>query len=246
MLNSTLKIVIVILLLGISHLLIPEAVGFTMSNSNYIIKMGDINSAAGVSTGNNNKLGISVGQTAPGLYSGPNYKVRSGFQYLLSVIPFSFTLSQAAIDFGVLTATNPVTRTNTLTISSGTASGYTVTASSDHQLQVSTSGAVIPDTTCDSGTCSESAASLWSSTLTYGFGYRCDNVTGSGCVSGFSNDYYKQFADASRSETSQNVMSGTNPSGEIKAQITYKVNISGTQAPGAYGNTITYIATPTF
>lgn len=220
---------------------------FTMQNNNYIIRMGNVNSGAGVSEGGGNRLGITVGQTAPGLYSGTNYKVRAGFQYIHSIIPFTFTIAQTAIDFGVLSATNPVTRTNRLTVSNGSANGFAVTASENHQLLVPASGAVIPDTTCDNGLCTETASAAWTSTLTYGFGYRCDDVTGTNCDGGFAiSDTYKQFADASNNELAQIVMSNANVGEELQSEITYKVNVSGTQPAGTYTNIITYIATPTF
>ena len=52
----------------------------TMSNSSYILQMGNLNQAAGRPTGPSYKLNITVGQTGPGLYSGANYTVRAGFQ----------------------------------------------------------------------------------------------------------------------------------------------------------------------
>jgi galactitol-specific phosphotransferase system IIB component len=219
----------------------------TMTNDDYVLQMSNLNTAAGNSEGANNKLGITVGETAPGLFSGSNFKVRSGFQYIHSLIPFSFTISNTLIDFGILSATNPVTRAHTLTVSNGSAYGYAVAVSENHQLLAEASGQLIPDTTCDNGSCNESTAAAWSSTLTYGFGYRCDNVTGTACASGFgTSTHYKQIADSSKSETAQAVMSNVNVTEGDQVQITYKVNISGTQAAGQYGNVLTFIATPTF
>lgn len=218
-----------------------------MRNSNYTIQMGNLNSVAGESTGGSKKLNITVGQTAPGLYSGTNYKVRAGFQYISSIIPFSFSMSQIGIDLGTLTPTNPITRTNVLTVSNQSAGGYNITAFENHQLLVPASGALIPDTKCDSGTCSETTSAAWTNTLIYGFGYRCDAVSATNyCASGFSTStFYKQFADSSKGEISQSVMSGTTGRDQ-EAQITYKVNISTSQFAGFYTNVITYIATPTY
>lgn len=224
-----------------------EALAFTMSNQNYIIEMGNLNSAAGKPQNTNYKLGVTLGETGAGLYSGTNYKIRAGFQYIHSIIPFSFAISSLLIDFGTLNPANPVTRTNVLTVSNGSSSGYAVTAFENHQLLVPSTGALIPDTTCDSGTCNTTTSSAWINTLTYGFGYRCDNVSGTDCATGFtSTDNYKQFADASVSETPQAVMTGQNVGRNKKTQITYKVNISATQPAGSYTNVITFIATPTF
>ena len=245
--NLKLKIICFLFITYFLSLISSGAYALTMSNSNYILQMGNFNMASGKPTGDNYKLGFTAGQTAPGLFTGTNYKVRSGFQYIKSIISFAFSVSSTSIDFGVLPPTEPVTRTNNLTISNGSANGYAVTASENHQLLVAASGALIPDTTCDNGTCTQSSSSDWTNTLTYGFGYRCDNITGTDCASGFATSaLYKQFADNSLGETAQNVMNGANVGRNKQATITYKVNISNTQAAGLYTNVITYIATPTF
>lgn len=218
-----------------------------MYNSNYIIQMGNLNSAAGKPSNSNYKLGVTVGQTAPGLSTGTNYKVRAGFQYISSIIRFRFSISTLLIDFGALTPTNPVTRSNLLTISNGSAYGYSVTAFENHPLQDDAQGRTIPDTTCDTGLCTQSTSALWNNTLTYGFGYRCDNVSATDCASGFSTaNFFKQFSNAAANETPESVMNGTNVGRNKQVQITYKVNVSGTQEAGFYKNVITYIATPTF
>ena len=229
----------------------------TMYNDNFRLQMGNLNSISGKSAGSGFNINITSGETAPGLFSGPNFKVRSGFQYISSIIPFSFTLSSIIIDFGTLSPTNPVTRTQTLTIDNQSAYGYAVTAVENHQLLVPSSGSLIPDTTCDSGTCTQSTATEWNSTLTYGFGYRCDSVsviyfgaTSTACVPGdttfYDNPtYYKQFADTSKSESAVTVMSGTSGRDQ-EATITYKVNISSSQVAGLYTNAVTYVATPTY
>lgn len=219
----------------------------TLRNDYYMIRMGNLNTVAGESAGSGYSLNITGGQTAPGRYSGTNYVVRAGFQYISSIIPFYFKIDNIVIDFGNLTPTNPVTRTSTLTINNQSAGGYIVTAQENHQLLVPSSGSLIPDTTCDAGNCTETTAALWSNTLTYGFGYRCDQVGITNyCPSGFNTaNYYKQFADTSKNESAVTVMSGQSGKNQ-QSTITYKVNISSTQPPGIYTNVITYIATPTF
>ena len=239
-----LRIVFLSLLLVLC--VITQTYAITMTSDDYIITEGNLNSAAGRPTNSNYKLGVTVGELGSGRYSGTNYTVRAGFQYIHSIIRFNFTLSSVLIDFGTLTPTNPVTRTQTLTISNGSAHGYTVTAQENHPLQVDSTGAQIPDTTCDAGTCTESTSAAWSNTLTYGFGYRCDNVSGTDCATGFTTGtFYKQFANMNASETPVGVMTGVNVGRNKQTQITYKANVSGTQPGGLYRNVITYIATPT-
>jgi len=224
----------------------------TMSNSNYKLQMENLNTAAGKSTGTNKKLSLTVGESAIGKYTNSNFTVESGFQYIYpfkksTSSTFQFTVSDTTIDFGKLSPANPVTRTSTLTITTGNATGYTVTTSENKPLTAAASSAFIPDTTCDLGTCSESQSGIWDSILTYGFGYRCDNQIATDCAIGFlQTSSYKQFADASKSETTQSIMTGSGQSSTKSSKVTYKVNISSSQLPGIYKNTITYIAAPTF
>lgn len=235
------KIVLVALIL----LLFPfESLAQTMSNSNYIIQMGNLNSFSGKQSGGNYNITFTGGQTGANLFTGTNFKVRAGFQYIKSIIYFSFSISSTLVDFGVISPTTPVTRTNNLTVSNGSAGGYQVTASQNHNLRVNSSGFEIPPTTCDSGNCTTTTSDAWTSSLTYGFGYRCDNVTGTDCATGFTTStYYKQFVS---SPSAVAVMLSSNVGRSRKTQITYKVNISGTQPAGLYTNIINYIAIPTF
>lgn len=161
--------------------------------------------------------------------------------------PFSFNVSTDIIDYGPLSPTNQIYRTSNLNISNTSKKGFMVIAYENHPLTTTESNLFIPDSTCDNGSCSEVTSAIWANTLTYGFGYRCDNVSSNNCSIGFDqNDYYKQFSDNSKNETAQIIMSGNLPASNHEAQITYKVNISKTQASGSYSNTITYIAVPKY
>lgn len=214
----------------------------TMTNSFFKIIMGNLNMAAGNVANSVYNLSLTAGQTAPGLYVGTNYKVKAGFQYVRpGKIAFVFTLSPNLIDFGVITPTNPITRTVNLTISSGSAKGFTVIASENQPL--TSQNSVIPNTTCDNGDCSTLKATSWASSLAYGFGYRCDNIAGTNCSTIFSDTFYKPFA---LSPTSDTIMRSTTGGKSRKSQLTYKVNVSGSQTPGLYTNIVTYIAAPGF
>lgn len=213
----------------------------TMSNSSYKIFQGNLNMAGGSPSGSSNKLRFTAGQISPGLYTGANYKVRSGFQYIKTSIAFGFSISPTLLDFGIVSPNNPITRTNTLTVSNGATLGYSVTVSADRQ-PTSKEGSVIPGTSCDDGTCNDSKASIWTSSLSYGFGYRCDNLSGKDCDSSFLENYFKSL---SISPSLQTIMSGGRGR-DKKAQVSYKVNISPTQQAGTYTNNITFIAAPSF
>jgi len=150
----------------------------TMSNTWYKIIWGNFNMASGNPSNTSYKVTFTAGQTAPGLYTGTNYKVKAGFQYVYTLFPFSFSITNHNIDFGIITPANPVTRTSTLSVNNKSAGGFIVTATESGQLSSPATGGIIPDTTCDSGTCTEVTAGAWVSSLAYGFGYRCDLVSG--------------------------------------------------------------------
>ena len=225
----------------LSALILAQAV---INSPNYRIQFPNLNSGAGVPSSAGYQVSTTIGQTAAGLYSSSGYRVKSGFQYIHSVIPFSFSVSKFLIAFGALTPQTASTDTSTLTVSAGGAGGYQVTARENNPLRISASVAAIPDTLCDSGSCSETAAGVWTLNTTYGFGY---NMAGNDIPAAFvDSTYFKQFADTSLSETAQVVMSNVNVGASRTATITYKVNISGIQPAGSYQNIITFVATPTF
>lgn len=236
---------------------IPKVGAQTMSNDNYILQLEEADTSTDKPQAKDNTLGVSDQQIPK--KPEPLYKIQTGFLHNKSKSPFTFSISSTVINFGTLFPTNPIKRSNKLTISNRSANGYSIIGFEDKELSsavasdatsIPLSGAssdFIPDTTCDNGQCSESFSGPWTNPLTYGFGYRCDNVKGTDCASGLLDpNFYKQFANTSLSETPQKVAMATSAEKEKTIRITYKVNISSTQAKGSYSNTITYIAIPNF
>ena len=215
----------------------------TIESDNFKIQMPNFNSGAGIPSSGNYKLNTTIGQTAPGLFSSNGYLVRSGFQYINSIIPFSFSISNFLINFGTLIPGTPSTQTSTLTVSSGGAGGYKVTARETDYLK-STNGGSIPDVLCDDGFCTQSSATPWTLDTTYGFGY---NMSGNDIPGDFTDQtYYRHFANTAQSQTDQIVMSSSTVGRGRVATITYKVNISGMQAAGQYQNNILFTAIPSY
>ena len=211
----------------------------TISNNYYIIQGGDIEQKILI----NPQVPQAESPTYTAkIYSGENYQIITGFENIQNSDFFSFSVLSNLVDYGPLTPTNPVFRTTGLIISRGSSWGYSVFSFEDHELSDPNNN-FIPDTTCDNGACSETVSAEWSGNLSFGFGYRCENLDNSGCIEDFSQaDYFKQFANDSKSEPSQPILNSFSPN--KKAKIKYKVNISGNQNKSNYSNSITLIAVP--
>lgn len=220
----------------------------TMSNQDYIIKMQGFNATSGVVSDQNQNLRVTVGGYSPNSSEGVNFKVKTGFENLTATLPFSISLSSNLVDFGILSPTNPIVRTLDLTINSPSVYGYSVFAFENDSLATipPASRTFIPDTTCDNGLCGISSAAEWNNALTYGLGYRCDNLTGIGCDNSFSKiNFYKRLPNLANNDDLASIMAGFGSNNQT-ARLSYKVNISGNQAQGTYSNVITYIAVPSF
>ncbi len=142
-----------------------------------------------------------------------------------------------------------------LTVGTNAASGYTVTQQETDQLTYG--GSTILDTVCDATACPnhDSNAAAWTDASTAsGFGHGCEKVSGDGVVCDaaygvwVTNKYYRKFASIADAEAAQTLMSYTAgaPTADGVAKVHYKIKAASTQAAGAYGNVVVYIATPTF
>lgn len=224
------------------------AIATNLKSESYQIDMGHVNMGAGSPSSSSYNLGITMGQIAPGTYENTGYIVRAGFQYIHTLIPFTFSLSPMSLDFGSLV---PDVLTNeqklTLTVNSGSAGGYQVTVQENDPLTAE-SGSTIPDTTCDpTDTCTHIDSGTWTLTSTYGFGY---NMTGTDVPSEFSGNKYKNFPDTP-GDSPQKIMGKTPAEGHQAgrnktATMSARINISTTQEAGVYRNILTFIATPSF
>ena len=213
----------------------------TMFSDSYEIQMGNLNMGAGRKDSENYALTDTMGQIAPGQYGETGYIVLAGFQYISSIIPFTFTISDLSIDFGSLTVDYFNEQINNLTISNGSARGYEVTVLANKQLTPQ-SASTIPKTTCGDPACTTSKAEEWTSTDYYGFGF---NVDGDEKASDFTNStYFRPFPDEDSSDSAQKVMEGTVVGTNKKVDITYRINISALQTAGDYENFLTFTAAP--
>jgi len=241
---STSHVWLVEFLVFISIFSTPVLAVNSMESDSYKLQFTNLNMTSGSKESSNYKILDTLGQTGPGQYSSSGYYVKAGFPYIKTIIDFSFTISDLSIDFGTLTPSSFSTQTNTLTVSAGGAGGYSVTAIEDHPLKLQASSTTIPDTTCDAGTCDQTTAQVWTNTSKYGFGF---NMTGNDIASDFTDaGYFRQFADLASAESPQTIMTSTDVGSNRTATVTYKANISASQAAGDYSNQVTYVAIPTY
>jgi len=217
----------------------------TFDSNNFHIEFGNFNITGGKKTSSTYTLTDSVGQNAPGQYDGAGYTVKAGFQYIYDQnVPLSFEISNLDLNFGNLIPNVGSTVTNTLITSTPTAHGYDILTFANHPLKTIGGGITIPDTKCDSSSCSESTSDVWTSSSTYGFGL---NANGDGTSTFFTDStYFRQFADNSTSETTKIIVSESSPVKDHIATITYKVNISPNQSAGTYQNSINFIMVPKY
>lgn len=240
----------IVALIGINYLLFfTPAFADNLSSDNYAIKMGTINMTGGHKDAADGSYHMTdtMGQTAPGRFTSTGYIVRSGFQYIYTTfVPFTFVISKLNINFVNLIPGTAQTDTNTLSVTTGSAFGYSISTFEDHALRLQNSSPTIPDTACDVGTpCTTSTAAPWTLSNTYGFGY---NMSGTDVTADFiNNTYFKPFPNIALGHSPVVIASRT----EVATQAaittaTYKLNISPAQEAGTYENNIQYIATPAY
>ncbi len=216
-----------------------------MDSSRFKMESANVEIAGGNKTSTSYKLADTVGQLAAGQYSSTGYVVKAGFQYLHSIIPFRFSISNTNINLGTLVPSTPSTATTNLAVYFGGAGQYQVTAIEEGPLKTQSSN-VIPDTTCDGGlnTCSETTAKVWASSSAYGFGY---GMSGNDVPADFiDGTYFRPFPDRTASEAPATVMTSVNVGKNRQSTVTFKTNISPIQPAGSYQTVINFVATPSY
>jgi hypothetical protein len=227
-------------------LVISPARAENLFSDPYRIQMSTINITGGNKSGGGYKLGDTVGQTVQGLFSGSGYKVKAGFQYINTKIPFTFIISSLSINFDVLIPNVFSSNTHNLTVTAGGGYGYAVKAIENHPLALTGSSATIPNTACDPATpCTISTANVWTGPTNNGFGYNMSGTDVDTAV--FVNStYYRPFPNNTLGQSPATVMSKSGVTLSSLATVTYKVSVSPTQEAGDYENAIQYIAIPAY
>jgi len=254
MIKVTMTKKIIILLILFTLILPFKSLARSFSSDNYNLDWGNFNITGGKKTSTSFNLTDSVGQNAPGQFDNSGYILKSGFQYAYDQsYQFSFQIDDLDIDFGTLTPNVGTTQSNIITISTPSGNGYQILTNQNRPLSNIGNNTTIPDTVCDNGTCTHTNSAVWTQADTYGFGFNALGVDSSQVVTGIGTSnyftdstYFRHFADLSDSEDSQIIMSENSPVNEHSAKITYKVNISSSQAAGTYQNSINFIAVPKY
>lgn len=181
--------------------------------------------------------GVAAGQTRCGVST--------------SVSTATGTNAPLAVPFGTMALNTFKTLAHQLTVSTNASGGYVVTASENDQL--GRNGGTtpnIPDTLCDSGTCSETAAADWNTATNNGFGYSLQNVDAASIAFQYNDSSRtfnsKQFADLAGSESVQTIFSSSTVADAEDVYVCYRLSVGATQAAGDYENQVTYTATGTF
>ena len=222
-----------------------EVSAVTMDSTRFKIESANVTTGSGNSSSSGYKISDTLGQMAAGQFSSTGYVIKAGFQYLHSIIPFRFSISDTSIDFGTLIPNTSVTATTNLTVSFGGAGQYQVTAIEEGGLKIF-GGSTIPDTSCNGGgdTCTESGAKIWNSSTAYGFGY---GMSGDDIPADFiDSTYFRPFPDRTAAESPATIMTNINVGKNRISTLAFKVNISPIQSAGSYQTVINFVATPSF
>jgi len=159
------------------------------------------------------------------------------------------TTTYNSAPFGTVSTSSFTDIAQMLTVSTNAAGGYVVTASQSGLLTAyNISGTpTIPNTTCDSGSCTSTTPYEWNTTTNKGFGYSLQDVNGSCVDDTLEWNYSGRTFNARPFDTvGRTIMSYSSPVDSNQAYVCYRIVVSGTQAAGDYENYIIYIATATF
>jgi len=134
-----------------------------------------------------------------------------------------------------------------LVVSTNAGNGYSITTQESSVMKTANGSFTIPDTTCDAGGCTESAAAAWTSATHNGLGHTCFNQDGNhDCDSSYTNGTkFRQFANIAAGETPQAIMASSTPA-SVTARIKHRLSVGNAQAAGTYTTLITYTILGTF
>jgi hypothetical protein len=157
------------------------------------------------------------------------------------------TTTATSVPFGVLTLDTFKVGSQKLTVSTNAASGYAITAIENERLSnLAATPSYIPDTTCDSGTCTETSGSTWATADSHpGFGYTLAIVSGTPTIAPTAPNF-SPFPSLAGTEAPFQIMSNDGIASSQAAYVCYQISVDATQQAGNYENQVTYTATASF
>lgn len=208
---------------------------YSMENSDYSLELENGASVESV------KTPIAPLDITAKEIKGPGYKAILSYDTELKPSLFSMSNSTNILNFGEIKPGEPLLRSNTLTIIPGSAPGFQVSAYVDHQLRSSIKSE-IPHTSCDNGNCTDVLPDTWALPLTYGFGFRCDNLQGKSCDMNIK-ETYKRFAGLDAKESPTTILHSNDSITSI-VEFSHKINIPGNQTLTGYKSNLFLISSP--
>jgi hypothetical protein len=159
----------------------------------------------------------------------------------------SVTSTATSVPFGTVSLNAFSQGCQDLVVSTNAGNGYSLTVQESSAMKTANGAFTIPDTTCDAGGCTESAAAAWTNATKNGLGHTCFNQDSNhDCNSAYFNGtLFRQLANIAAGETAQAVMSSSTAA-TATGRMKYRLSAGNAQSPGTYTTIITYIITGTY
>ncbi|MBI5221886.1 MAG: hypothetical protein HY980_00075 [Candidatus Magasanikbacteria bacterium] len=127
------------LCLAVSLVVFPLNAGSaSMTSENYQLQLDSVDVGGNLTTSTNYKVSGSLGES-PGVHetqsTSTNYIIEAGFQAAASGVALSATLSTNAVSLGSLTTADTNKASQTLTVTTNSPTGYSVTITEDGNLR---------------------------------------------------------------------------------------------------------------
>jgi hypothetical protein len=151
-----------------------------------------------------------------------------------------------SVPFGIISPNTFYQGCQDLIVSTNAGNGYSVTVQESSAMRTVDGRFSIPDTTCDGGTCTESAAAAWTNATKNGLGHTCFNQLNHDCNAVYSSGTnFRQAANLAAGETAQSVMSSSTAA-TATGRVKYRLSTSAAQPAGAYTTIISYTIYATY
>lgn len=250
--SRTIKIVLLVICL-LALFLTLSSLTWAMTGTNYAIPTDTIDQSGGKVDGTTYKMQKqTLGQTVVGQSTSTNYILCHGWLCGADDPYISFSIAGVASGTAIADITTDITSTAsgvqfgalpfgssreaasllTVTINTGT---YTTTVQQNQDLTKGGGGTIAPFPNTNA------SPAVWSSPVSGGyFGYHTtDYSLGTGTADRFHPDASYRYAKFE--STAYEVAYNEGPVSAQQTYIVYRIEVTETQAPGDYSNTVTYI-----